>query len=232
MNTNNLLQGITGCAVAVLALIASTAALAEEEIQWVTTARGRYEIAIGVQSWPAIADLQPATGGSFDQVGVNLSVAGHWPVRRFADSELLVGADLGLFSNESDIRFTSDELIARNGYITPSVKWMFGRRHRYSLDGGIGYYMLDIAEVAGAYPAYIETQLWEESAVGGYIGATIDFRGGEPSRNHGVMLTFKTHFVNFDNVRDEDPFLPVTLGPNAGDISGPVYMLQIGYRYR
>ncbi len=30
----------------------------------------------------------------------------------------------------------------------------------------------------------------------------------------------------------EDTAFPTTLGQDAGDLSGPVFMLQIGYRWR
>lgn len=212
-------------------LVPGTAVLAEDDVTWVTTSRGRVEVAIGAHSWPGLADLDAAAGGAFDEVGFNISLAAHWPVRHFADSELLVGMDLGLFTNESDIRFISDTLTARNGYLTPSVKWMFGNRHRYSLDAGLGYYLQDITEIAGEYPMIWETQLWEESAVGGYIGGTLDFRGGEPSRPRGMMMSLKVHFVDFGTARDEGR-LPPTLGQNAGRLEGPVYMYQVGYRWR
>lgn len=215
-----------------LALMVGDVASANEEIDWVTTSRGRYEIAIGVQSWPGLADLQPAREGSFDEVGYSLSLAGHWPVWRFDDSEVLLGIDLGFFANDSSVRFLSEDVMARSGYLTPSVKWMFGRGHRYSVDAGVGYYLVDITEVAGDYPLIFETQLFEDGAVGGYVGTTVDFNGGDPARRHGVMLSFKTHFFGLDAVRDEEPFFPATLGSDAGDLSGPVYMLQVGYRWR
>ena len=207
------------------------AALAQDDVEWVTTSRGRYEIALGAHSWPGLADLDAAAAGRFDKTGFNISLAAHWPVKRIGDSELLAGIDLGLFANESDIRFISESLIARNGYLVPSVKWMFGRRHRYSLDAGVGYYLADIAEVFSDYPLYGETVLWEEGAVGGYLGGTIDFRGGEPSRSRGMMMSVKVHFVDFGAVRDEGR-LPPTLGQEAGRLDGPVYMYQVGYRWR
>lgn len=213
-------------------IVASDFAKADEVIDWVTTSRGRYEIAVGAHSWPGLAALQPARGGAFDEVGFNLNLAGHWPLWRFDNSELLIGMDLGIFTNDSNIRFVTEDLFSRNGYLTPSVKWMFGRRHRYSIDAGVGYYLLDMVELAGEYPASFETQLWEESTVGGYVGATIDIGGGDPGRNRGVMFSFKTHFVDFGTVRDENALLPPTLGGNAGGLSGPVYMAQIGYRWR
>ena len=218
------------CAGVILA--ASDVAWADDEIEWVTTSRGRYEVAIGAHIWPGIAKLQPPGGGTFDEVGLNLNFAAHWSVKRFASSELLVGFDLGLSSNESDIRSLTDDVIARNAYLVPSIKWMFGRRHRYSIDAGIGCYLLDIAEVAGEYPVITETQVWEESSLGAYVGGTVNFGGGSPTNSHGVMLSFKTHFVDFGTVHDEDIVFPTTLGQDAGDLSGPVYMLQIGYRWR
>ena len=216
---------------AVATLLPETAALAQDDVEWVTTSRGRYEIAIGAHSWPALAELNAARDGEFDEVGFNISLAAHWPVRRFAASELLAGVDIGLFANDSNIRFISESLTARNGYLVPSVKWMFGDRHRYSLDAGVGYYLQDIAEVAGEYPMIWETQLWEDNAIGAYVGGTVDFMGGVPSKSRGVMMSLKVHLVDFGTVRDEGR-LPPTLGQGAGSLAGPVYMYQIGWRWR
>ena len=193
---------------------------AEEEgvTVWVSSSQPRWEIGIGVQSWPGLADLNVASEGSFDEVGLNLSFAGHMPVRRLGRGQLYAGIDLGLMSNESDIRFSSDTLIARNGYITPSVKWMFGYHHRYSLDAGIGYYLQDVAEVASGYGTYWETQLWEDGAVGGYIGGTFDFGSSEPGKTHGVSVNLKVHFVEFGHVNDEGFIYPETLGQDAGNL--------------
>ena len=46
------------------------------------------------------------------------------------------------------------------------------------------------------------------------------------------MFSFKTHFADFGTVRDENPVLPWTPGDDAGDLSGPIHMFQIGYRWR
>jgi hypothetical protein len=133
----------TAALAAALLITMSDISRAEEEgvTVWVTPSQPRWEFAVGAHSWPGLAGLDLAREGSFDEVGLNLSLAGHMPVRRLGRGQLYAGIDLGLMSNESNIRFRSDTLIARNGYITPSVKWMFGYRHRYSLDAGIGYYL-------------------------------------------------------------------------------------------
>jgi len=223
----NRIPGIT--AIACASAVAGDFVLAEEQIDWVTTSRPRYEIALGVHSWPGIAELQPAREGSFDETGFNLSMAGHWPMWRFEESEVLFGIDAGLFSNESNVRFITDDVFARAAYLTPSLKWMFGRKHRYSVDAGAGYYLVDIVELSGDYPLTGETELWEEGAVGGYLGVTVDFGG---AKNSGVMLSFKTHFVDFGSVGDQSSLYLPTLGNDAGDLTGPVYMMQVGYRWR
>lgn len=218
------------------ALLAATGDIshgAEEGVTvWVTSSQPRWEVAIGAHNWPGLADLNVAREGSFDAIGFNLSLAGHMPVRRLGRGQLYAGIDLGLMSNESDIRFRSDTLVARNGYITPSVKWMFGHQHRYSLDAGIGYYLQDVAEVASGYGTYWETQLWEDGAVGGYVGGTLDFGSSEPGKTHGISVNLKVHFVEFGRVSDEDIVFPVTLGQDAGRLSGPIYAFQIGYQWQ
>jgi hypothetical protein len=215
-----------------IALIDMSEAAEEGVTVCVTSSQPRWEIGIGAQSWPGLADLDVAREGSFDEVGFNLSFAGHMPVRRLGRGQLYAGVDLGLMSNESDIRFSSDTLMARNGYIIPSVKWMLGHRHRYSLDAGIGYYLQDVAELAGGYGGYWETQLWEDGAVGGYIGGTFDFGSPEPGKTHGVTVNLKIHFVEFGRVNDEGFIYPETLGQDAGNLSGPVYAFQIGYQWQ
>jgi hypothetical protein len=212
-------------------LVPASACLAQDDVEWVTTSRGRYELAIGAHSWPGLTDLDVAGDGEFDEAGFNVGLAAHWPVRRFADSELLAGIDLGVMTNDSDIRFISEPVSARNAYIVPSLKWMFGHGHRYSLDAGLGYYVQDIAEVVVDYPLYGEVVLWEEAAPGGYVGGTVDFGGGDPARSRGFTMSLKVHFVEFDTVRDEGR-LPPTLGQDAGALSGPIYMAQVGYRWR
>jgi len=228
------LASITACSVVVLAiLIASNAAAQERGPEWQPAeGRVRYEVAIGTHSWPGAGDLQPAVGGKFDDVGFNLGAAIHWPVRRFDKSELLLGVDLALMSNSSNVPLILDDVMVRDAYLGPSLKWVFGQRHRYSLDAGITFHEIDIAEVTGSGYGYIETEIWSERAVGGYVGSTVDIGAGTPDKRRGMSLAFRVHFVDFGVVADQNlQFLP-TLGPDAGVLSGPIYVFQIGYRWR
>ena len=186
----------------------------------------RYEVALGFNSWNSLADLEPVADGSFDEIGYVFSGAIHWPVR---SDTLLLGFDAGLFPSESSIRHVRDELIARGLYLVPSLKWRPAATKRLSLDAGIGYYLVDIAEVVSDYAFYVETEFWQSSALGGFIGGTWNF--GSATQSRGLMVAIKTHFFDLGSVNDEDSFLPTRLGPDAGKLSGPVYQLQLGYRW-
>ncbi len=76
-----------------------------------------------------------------------------------------------------------------------------------------------------------ETQLWEDGGLGAYVGGTVDFMGGVPTNSRGVMMSLKVHLVDFGTVRDEGR-LPPTLGQDAGRLTGPIYMYQVGWRWR
>jgi hypothetical protein len=47
-----------------------------------------------------------------------------------------------------------------------------------------------------------------------------------------MTLAFRVHFVDFGVVADENLLFLQTLGPDAGVLSGPVCVFQIGYRWR
>ena len=189
----------------------------------------RSEFAFGFNSWAALADLRPVADGEFDEIGYSLSGAVHWLFRYRAESELLLGLDFGLLPNESSITYVNQDLLARALYIVPSLKWKLGTKKRLSLDAGLGYYLVDIAGIASEYPLYIETEFWEDSGLGGFIGASWNFDSA--TSNNGTLISLKAHFLDLGTVRDQDPFLPARLGPDAGKLSGPVYQLQLGYRW-
>lgn len=213
--------------VIVVAVLSSSAHAAVEN----SDDRIRYEVAIGIHGLPGLAELQPASQGDFDEVGLNLGGAVHWPTRHVGNHKLRLGFDIGLFANGSNILFVSDHLILRGAYLVPSIKWEPGASDRFSLDAGLGFYLIDIAEVAGDYPWLIETEIWEQSGFGGYFGVTRDFMSTGGARNRGLMVSFKVHFFDLGTVRDEDPGLPLRLGTDAGKLDRGMYTLQLGYRW-
>ena len=194
--------------------------------------RARSELFLGYYKWDQLAQLSSAGGGSFNANGVSLGGASHWSVAEWGRSDILAGFDFALFSNESNVRHFSEDVISRGLYITPSIKLMFdnGTGPRYSLDFGLGYYLVDIAEVVSAYGGY-EDEVWEDSAFGGYVGVTVDFPTKKSNWKRGFFMSAKVHYFDLGNVADEGlaPIARSTLGSNAGNLSGPVVMLQFGY---
>ncbi len=208
-------------------ILASGALLAQEPA---SSERGtRFELWLGATSWPALGDLQPLATGSFDDIGFGLGGSIHLPVRQFDDSELLLGVDAFVDSTESNISGVIDDLIARHMYVGGSAKWRFGSARNLSLDAGLGFHLVDIAELDSDYLGFVEIEYWESSRLGGFVGATWDFGMGRPGISRGFFLAVKVHFVDFGSVQDEGALLLPLLGQGAGTLDGPIYMLQIGY---
>ena len=201
--------------------------------------RGRFAVAAGFDAWNDVNELRPRAGGEFDSGGFVLDFAAHWRMKQWDTSSLLFGVDVGVFSHDSNVFHVRENLTARGFYLTPSVKWQPGWRggSRYSLDAGLGYYLVDIAEVDlsgyyGYYCCYSEEQLWEASTLGGYIGATVDFGRAARREGGGFTMGAKIHWADLGTVRDEQRFAPTgTLGPNAGQLSGPILAMQFGYAF-
>ena len=150
---------------------------------------------------------------------------------RHQDGEWLLGLDLAFFSHGSDIAGPISDLTTRGFYLGPSVKWTFGDTQRFSLDAGAGYYEFDIAEVESTFYTFTEVEYWSERTGGGYLGLTWDI--ASPSRrNNGVTLSLRSHFVDLGTVANASGLGGFPLGTDAGELSGPIYQFQVGYRWR
>lgn len=192
----------------------------------------RSEVWLAVTSWPTLSDLHPVVGGSFNSVGYGLGGALHWPLRSMPGADLLIGIEGAVMATDSDIPVLLDELLARDGYLAASVKWMPGRARKLSLDAGLAYHLLDITQLATDNNSSLEFESWEEAALGPFLGMTWDLGAGETGRNSGMTLGLRAHFLDFGAVSDEDVLASVVLGRDAGDLDGPIFLLQAGYRWR
>lgn len=187
---------------------------------------GRSELWLVVSSWPSLEAVRPAAGGRFDAAGFGLGGAIYVPIREFVNSELLGGIDGFIVANDSNIGGVFDDLLARQLYLGASLKWVFGEYGSYSLDTGIGYHLVDMAEVGDAYSG-IEREVWETSRASGYIGASWDFPTSSVDSPGRWMLGLKVYFADFGVVSGPGP-----IGPDAGRLDGPLYTLQVGYGLR
>ena len=215
--------------VAVLATaLFSTSALAQGENPRATASR--WDISLDLPLWPSLGDLQPAAGGSFDATGFGLGVSYHVPVAHFASSDLLFGVDATVAATDSSINGLFDSALARQLYLGGSLKWLLGEQRNYSLDAGLGYHEVDIAEVDSEWWGTRELEYWSSEKASVFVGATWDLGAARPDHDGGLFIGLRVHFVDFGRVSDED-FLSV-FGPDAGTLDGPLTMLRIGYSGR
>jgi hypothetical protein len=187
----------------------------------------RWGISVALTSWPALGDLEPATGGGFDSLGFGLGAAMHWPFRQFDNSELLVGIDGFIVATDSSINGLIDDVLARHLYLGGSVKWAFGEARNVHLDAGLGFHLADMAEVSTEYLG-LEHEAWEEERIGAFVGLTWDAGAQRPGKLGRLSLSLRAHFVDFGSVHDEEVLIGPLFGRNAGQLDGPVYLFEVG----
>ncbi|MCP4300954.1 MAG: hypothetical protein GY783_10240 [Gammaproteobacteria bacterium] len=231
MNATPLIKRILAAVLVGSLALAGTAA-AQHEAPEDGSSGIRWEAWLALPSWPSLSDLQPAAGGSFKQIGYGIGAAAHWPVRQLEHGELMLGVEGAIMATDSDVPVLLDELLARDGYLGVSAKWRMGKARNFSLDAGLAYHLVDIAQLESDYNASVEFESWEESAAGFFVGTSWDIGAGRPGKDSGLSLGLKVHFFDFGTVRDEDVFITPVLGQNAGELDGPLYALQIGYWWR
>lgn len=192
----------------------------------------RAELWLAATSWSKLGDLEPVAGGTFDSVGYEIGGSVHWPWKMMPNSSLMVGLEGAVMATESNVPVLYDDLVARDAYLAASIKWLFGKARNVSLDAGLAYHLLDIAQIEMYYNAYSELQSWEESAFGPLVGLTWDVGAANPLRDSGLTLGLRAHFVDFGTVRDEEIYFSPVLGTDAGKLNGPIYAFRIGYCWR
>jgi hypothetical protein len=193
----------------------------------------RWDISLELPVWPGLQELQPAAGGSFNSVGFGLGASWHRLVAKFTSSEMLLGVDGWVAATESSVAGNFEDVMVRHFYLGGSMKWMFGDARNLSLDAGLGYHELDMAQVSSDWRGTLEFEHWSKSKAGAFIGGTWDVGAGRPGKDRGLSLGLRVHFVDFGRVYDQDnlSYSP-TLGPDAGNLTGPLYMMRIAYSGR
>ena len=194
---------------------------------------GRWDMSLDVPIWPALSDIQPLAPGSFDASGFGLGMSYHVLVAAYATSDILIGFDGSIAATDSNIPGRFGNLLARQLYLGGSVKWLFGRARNFSLDAGLGYLEVDMADIDSNWWGTLEYENWGTSKASGFVGATWDIGAGRPDKHSGLFVGLRAHFADLGHIHDEDAavFFP-TLGNDAGRLNGPLYLLRIGYSSR
>lgn len=177
----------------------------------------RLAVVIGVHDWSSLGDLQSVDGGSFQATGVNFAAAWHQRVTDLQRGTLLLGGEIGFFTNDSNIRGLTADLISRGVYAMPSLKLALGSQRNFYVDAGAGLYIVDFAELDCTEFCVEMDELWEETQFGGYLGISADFR---ISHRWAVALEAKVHFVSFGTASG--------LGPESQNLDGPIYTFHLG----
>lgn len=178
----------------------------------------RLALLIGVHDWSGLGDLQSADGGSFHSTGSTLAAVGHRRVAEFQRNTLLVGGEVGFFTNDSNIQGLTTDLSANGMYIMPSLKLAFGRQRNFYVDAGAGVYFVDFTETGcGDFGCGEIQEIWQETKFAGYLGISADLRISE---QWAVALEAKVHFVNFGTASG--------LGAEPQSLDGPIYLFQVG----
>jgi hypothetical protein len=231
--TANLLAPLLGIAALTLAF---SGPLGAGETDADTGRRARFEASAGIHSFGALSDLRPAAGGDFRNGGLGLGGSAHWVMRESEGADLMLGLDFYAFGNDSNVFHVANDVQFRAMQLTPSIRFSFDRGSgpRYLLGLGVGYYEADITELSTYWwGLQTERELWRDSSAGGYISLDIDFPRHRQRKPHGFFMSLRIHSIDFGRVGDERPFGPGsgTLGPDAGDLSGPLTVLHFGYQW-
>ena len=208
-------RAIIGLILPVISAYAADESVASAPGHWSGTAT------FGLMTWSDLRDLEPAAGGGFDSLGFVVELAGHKHVARWGSADVLIGVDLGFSATQSDIPGITEDFTQRGLYLTPSMKFRFGERSRryLNLEAGLGWYQVDIAELicdADHFNNIVCIEIaepYDEDTLGGYLGITGGFGGG-------FIMGLKVHFADFGKVTG--------LGPDTGDLKGPIYIFSLG----
>lgn len=229
--TTTLSMFTKGMLALVLSVVLSNAVSADDFANERTSGT-RIEIWLALTNWQALGDLDPVAGGSFKSVGFGIGASAHWPLRSVSSADLMLGVEGAVAATDSDIPVYLDDLLARDAYLATSLKWTPRNLSALSMDVGVAYHLLDIAQLRTSYQSSLEFESWEETALGPFIGMTWEPGSADETSDAGLAIGLRAHFLDFGKVHDEQVLASVVLGREAGELDGPLVMLQIGYRWR
>jgi hypothetical protein len=204
-------------------------------------------LALGGAIWPSLGNKEFGTTtatadspGQVSSLGFAFETAYHRHIAHWERGDLYLGGEFGAFlfdnkdsgdTTQSSTSPTTTDLDARVWYAGPSIKFMMGQgRLKYFLGAGGGYYQLELSEsvnipppnCTSIAPCFDTKRSLNKSAIGGYVSLGVDLAAWrtESGWEWRLRLEDKVHLVNFGSL---DSF-----APGAGNLSGPINVIQIG----
>jgi len=172
---------------------------------------------LNYSSWDGLGDVVPAgRGGQFETNGVGIEMGAYTSIATLGTSWLFAGIDIGTMGFNTSLLESEaqPESALDAAYITASLKLRFGEpdSNYVDLDVGLGYYLasskyIDCVAIQNCFAAEAD-----ESVVGGYLGVS-----GRVWQ--GLVLGARIHQADFGTID--------AIGPNSGDLKGPMYMVSI-----
>lgn len=224
----------------------SSAATSTSQTTYKEPTRNLFTLALGGALWPSLSNTDFGTSrttgsGHMSSLGLAVEAAYHRHLAHWERGDLYLGPEFGafIFSNHNSVDTTQPstgqpvkgDLDASAFYAGPSLKFMMGEgRLKYFLGAGGGYYHLSLTEsdeiprppCTNLGPCSQTTRSLNKGTIGGYVSLGIDLIAFDTQTgwNWRVRLEDKAHLVNFGSL---DSF-----SPGAGNLSGPINVIQVG----
>lgn len=225
----------------------STKALPPPKEWYEEPTKNLFTLALGGAIWPSLGNKEFGTTsatanrpGHVSSAGFAFETAYHRHIAHWERGDLYLGGEFGAFifdnKDSGDITQSSTspitgDLDARVWYAGPSIKFMMGQgRLKYFLGAGGGYYHLGLSEsdeiphptCTNLGPCFETKRALNKSAIGGYVSLGVDLAAFRTDSGWvwRLRLEDKVHLVNFGSL---DSF-----APGAGNLSGPINVIQIG----
>jgi hypothetical protein len=205
-----------------------------------------FTLALGGALWPSLGNTDLGTSGTtgsghVSSVGLAFETAYHRHMAHWERGDLYLGPEFGafIFNNHNSDNPThpstgqpsKGDLDARTFYAGPSIKFMMGEgRLKYFLGAGGGYYHLDLTEseevprppCTNYGPCSHTNRSLNNGTIGGYVSLGVDLIAFDTQTgwNWRVRLEDKIHLVNFGSLG--------SFSPGAGNLSGPINVIQVG----
>lgn len=199
-----------------------------------------FALTLGAAYWPSLDNKTLTAASSHPKLssfGIALSGAYHRHVVHWPAVDLYLGAEIGLFNFDNTSESTpsnqpiTGDLDGRVWYVGPSFKFMMAKRpFTYYVGGGGGYYEVSITEsnelprsaCTRLGPCFNTVNSLHRSTFGGFVslGAELILFMTQSGSQWRLRLEDQIHIVNFGSIE--------SFAPGAGNLSGPINVLQIG----